>query len=144
MPRLTRLLELALWHSRLMVFVGVVASLLVGLGVIYLVTVDVVHLLGTAAGYASPALDAAARDRLRLTAIADVVGILDGYLLAAMMIVFALGLYELFIGSLAVVQRSEVAARLLRVRSVDDLKDKLGRVVLLVLVVKFAQLALQV
>jgi uncharacterized membrane protein YqhA len=138
-----RLLERVLWSSRLIVLAAVVASWTVAAGVTYLVTVDVVYLLGQVAQYARPELDAAARDALRLDLIGDVVGIVDGYLLAAVLVLFALGLYELFIGHLAFLEHSEVAARLLRVRSVDDLKDKLGRVVLLILVVKFSQLAME-
>jgi uncharacterized membrane protein YqhA len=143
MQRLIQMVEAILWHSRLMILAGVFASLLAGLGVIWLASVDVFYLLAATVSYANPALDTAARDGLRLSVVGDVVGILDNYLLAAMMIVFALGLYELFVGNLAVLERSAMAAKLLRVRSVDDLKDKLGRVVVLVLVVKFAQLALQ-
>jgi len=117
--------------------------LLLAAAVTYLVTVDVVLLAGPVLQYASPALDEAARDQARIALIGAVVGIVDGYLLAAVLIVFALGLYGLFIGPLQALEKSEVAARLLRVASVDDLKDKLGRVMILILIVKFAQLALE-
>ena len=39
-------------------------------------------------------------------------------------------------------ERSGIASRLLLIRSLDDLKDRLGKVVLLVLVIRFFQQAL--
>ena len=80
---------------------------------------------------------------LRLDIIGASVGIVDGYLLSAVLVIFGLGLYELFIGNIETLRTSEIGARLLHIQSIEDLKDRLGRVVLLVLVVKFAQLALQ-
>lgn len=142
MKRVTDILEYGLWRSRLMVLVAVLASLVLAAGVIYLVTVDVLYLFGDFRSYASPALGNEARATLRLGLIAAIVGIVDGYLLAAVLVVFALGLYELFVGNLVVAEQSAVAARLLQVRNIDDLKEKLGRVVLLILVVKFLQQAL--
>ena len=143
MPSLFKLIERSLWQSRLMVLVAVLASALLAAGAIFFVSVDVVHALVKILAYASPALSESGRQTLRLDILGDVVGIVDGYLLAAILVIFALGLYELFIGNLAAVEQSPLAARLLQVRSIDDLKDKLGRVVLLILVVKFFQQALE-
>ena len=143
MSAMRRLLERGLWLSRLVVLVAVAASVLVAVAVVWLVSVDVVYLGRQVVGYADPALTGAARDTLRLDLIGDVIGIVDGYLLAAVLVLFALGLYGLFVGPIQVLEQSEVAGRLLRIRSVDDLKEKLGRVVLLILAVKFAQLAME-
>lgn len=88
-------------------------------------------------GNANPALDGAAGDALRLDLIGDVVG----YILAAVLVLFALGPYGLFFGPVQVLEQSNVAGRRLRIRSVDDLKEKLGRVVMLLLAVRAAQLA---
>ena len=57
-------------------------------------------------------------------------------------LIFALGLYELFISRIDVAEGSEFAARLLLIRNLDDLKDRLAKVVLLILVVKFFEYAL--
>ena len=71
------------------------------------------------------------------TIVAHVVEVVDGYLLAAIMLIFALGLYELFVSRIEIAEGSEFAERLLLIRSLDDLKDRLAKVVLLILVVKF-------
>jgi uncharacterized membrane protein YqhA len=143
MSLLVKLSERVLWQSRLIVPVAVLASALLAAGATFFVSVDVAHTLGKIVSYASPALSDSGRYALRLDILGDIVGIVDGYLLAAIQVIFALGLYELFIGNLAAVEQSPLAARLLQVRSIDDLKDRLGRVVLLILVVKFFQQALE-
>jgi uncharacterized membrane protein YqhA len=74
--------------------------------------------------------------------VAHVVEVVDGYLLAAIMLIFALGLYELFVSRIEIAEGSEFAERLLLIRSLDDLKDRLAKVVLLILVVKFFEYAI--
>jgi uncharacterized membrane protein YqhA len=71
-----------------------------------------------------------------------VVAIIDNYLLASLLILFGLGLYELYINKIDAIENSEFASRLLLIKSFDDLKDRLANVVLLILVVKFFQQAL--
>ena len=142
MQTLLNLWKQGLWQSRLVMLAAVMTSVLLALGTVIFVSVDVVYALGKILAYAG-LLDESSRLALRLDILGEVVGIVDGYLLAAILIVFALGLYELFVGDIAVVEQSPVASRLLHVRSIDDLKDKLGRVVLLILVVKFFQQALE-
>jgi uncharacterized membrane protein YqhA len=79
---------------------------------------------------------------MRSEVVAYVVEVVDGYLLASIMLIFALGLYELFISRIDIAEKSEFGARLLLIRSLDDLKDRLAKVVLLILVVKFFEYAL--
>jgi len=72
------------------------------------------------------------------------VAIVDGYLLAAIMLILALGLYELFVSKIDWLEGSEErASRLLVIHTFDDLKDRLARVVLLILIVKFFQQAVR-
>jgi uncharacterized membrane protein YqhA len=58
------------------------------------------------------------------------------------MIIFALGLYELFVSKIEIAERSELASRLLLIRSVDDLKERLAKVVFLILIVRYFEFAL--
>ncbi|NJN96397.1 MAG: YqhA family protein [Anaerolineales bacterium] len=143
MKQVEQLFEGALWHSRLVVIVAVVASVLVGFGVFYMTTVDTVIMLSHLVQYADPGLATEARATMRLSLVAEVVAIVDGYLLAAIMLILALGLYELFVNKIDEAEGSEFANRLLLIRSFDDLKDRLARVVLLILIVKFFQQALR-
>ncbi|RDI95426.1 YqhA family protein [Meiothermus sp. QL-1] len=67
------------------------------------------------------------------------VGAVDLALLASVLIIFALGLYELFI---AEVNPMKGSLNVLVVRSLNDLKTKLGQVIMMILVVKFFEKAL--
>lgn len=135
--------EQVLWSSRLVVLLAVVASLGVAMVMFYVASVDAVQLIGHAFDYhAHAAHDAATRLDMRNLIVAHVVEIVDGYLLAAIMLIFALGLYELFISRINIAEKSDLASRVLLIRSLDDLKDRLAKVVLLILVVKFFEYAL--
>lgn len=131
-----------LWHSRLVVVVAVIASLVVALAMFYVATVDVVALVRHLGHYHDLSMAADVRAELRGTIVAHVVEVVDGYLLAAIMLIFALGLYELFVSRIDLAEGSEFAERLLLIRSLDDLKDRLAKVVMLILVVKFFEFGL--
>jgi uncharacterized membrane protein YqhA len=137
------LIERLLWYSRLIVIVPVVFSLLLSFALFITTTVDAMTLLGLVPTYLSSATEQAVRDGLRLTIIGQIVGAIDGYLIAAILLIFALGLYELFINKIKIFEESEFAQRILVISSFDDLKDRLANVVQVVLVVKFFQQALR-
>ncbi len=139
--KLEALFEKLLWQSRLVVLVAVVASLVVAFAMFYVSTLDVWTLLGHILHYHDSTVDA--RAGVRSAIVAHVVEVVDGYLLATIMLIFALGLYELFISRIEIAEGSELASRLLLIRSLDDLKDRLAKVVLLILVVKFFAYALR-
>lgn len=137
-----RLIESILWNSRLVVLIPVFAGMLLAFGAFIVTTVDAVVLLWQMIAYLDPSLKEAARVAMRGEMIGNIVGVLDGYLLAAIMLIFALGLYELFINKINMAEETEFAARLLLIRSLDDLKDRLANVILLIVIVKFFQQSL--
>lgn len=144
MKTLERLFERLLWQSRVLVVVAVAASAVLAAGTFYLATVDVVFLVGNLLPYASPTLDTAGRVALREDTVAGIIKAVDAYLIAAILLIFALGLYELFVNK---IDPSESAARtvprLVQVTSLDDLKDRIAKLVLLVLIIEFFQYALK-
>jgi uncharacterized membrane protein YqhA len=140
MKLIERLFESVLWNSRLVTIVAVLASLVAALIMFFVATTDVVYLVGDVVHY--PGLEATAREHLHVSIVAHVAEIVDGYLFAAILIIFALGLYELFISKIDAIELSEVASRLLLIRSLDDLKERLAKVVFLILIVRYFQYAL--
>jgi uncharacterized membrane protein YqhA len=138
-----RYFERFLWQSRLVVLVAVIASLVIALGIFFIATVDVIQLIGDVAHYGSAALDAGERTSLRSEVIAQIVDVVDLYLLASIVLIFGLGLYELFISRIEAAENSEFASRLLLIRSLDDLKDRLAKAIIIILIVKFFQYALR-
>lgn len=144
MRPLERTFERFLWRSRLLVVVAAVASAFLAFGAFYMATVDVVVLLANLLPYASPTLDPAARETLREATVAGIVKAVDGYLIAAIVLIFALGLYELFINRIdAIEDATRTVPRLVQIASLDDLKDRIAKLILLVLIIEFFQYALR-
>lgn len=142
MKRLERLFEGALWNSRYVVLTAVVSSLLAGFAMFYMATVDAIYMVSHLAGYASPGLEGHDRSALRGATITHVVEIVDGYLLATVLLIFALGLYELFISKIDQAAQAENSSNVLLIDNLDDLKSRLAKVILMILIVKYFEHAI--
>jgi uncharacterized membrane protein YqhA len=105
--------------------------------------VDVLYLLAGLRHYATLALPPETRTLVRAQLVANIIKATDSFLIAAILIIFGLALYELFVNKIDAAERSEVGPRLLRVRTVDDLKDRVAKLILLVLVIEFFQRAVR-
>ena len=136
-----RVFERALWAARLVVIVAVVAIVVLAFGAFYYALVDLTYLLGLLADYASlaPTERSAARDE----GVTTIVKSLDGFFIGALLLIVAFGLYELFVGRIEDAETSEVGARLLKITSLEDLKERVGKLVVLILAVEFFQRALR-
>ncbi len=137
-----RVFERALWAARLVVIVAVVAIVVLAFGAFYYaLLVDLTYLLGLLADYASlaPTERSAARDE----GVTTIVKSLDGFFIGALLLIVAFGLYELFVGRIEDAETSEVGARLLKITSLEDLKERVGKLVVLILAVEFFQRALR-
>lgn len=132
-----QLFEKVLWQSRLVIVVAVIASLFTAFVMLYLTTVDVVYMISHLGEYASPEMTESARKSLHATTVGHVVEIIDGYLLSSVLLIFALGLYELFVSKIDIASASEQSSNVLIINSMDDLKDRLAKVILMILIVKF-------
>ena len=97
MKKLENFFEGALWGSRFVVLLAVVASLATAFVMFFIATVDAWYLVSHMFDYASASLVGDERIAFRSTAVTHVVEIVDGYLLGTVLLIFALGLYELFI-----------------------------------------------
>jgi uncharacterized membrane protein YqhA len=137
MSAFERGVEAVLWKSRLVVLAAVLGSLVASLAVFYVATADTVMLVGKVLPYAQPDLPPETRALIYETTISKVVKIVDGYLLATVLLIFGLGLYELFVGKLRLAQDHPEAEGVLVIRSLDDLKNRLAKVILMILIVTF-------
>ncbi len=133
--------ERGLWASRLVVLAAVFASLASSFALFFITSVDVVTLIAHLVDYIG--LDEAARSALRLDAVGHIVNAVDGYLLATILLIFALGLYELFISKIDPAENSSRSSKVLYIKSLDDLKDKLAKVILMILVVTYFEHTIQ-
>ena len=132
--------ESVLWNSRFVVIFAVIASLLMAFGIFYMTSIDVYKTLSHLAHYHE--LDDVARAELKSMTVAHVVGSVDGFLLGTIMLIFSLGLYELFISKIDAAEGKQSSSKILMINSLDDLKDKLAKVILMILIVMFFEQAL--
>jgi len=137
MQQLEKGFEKFLWSSRLVVLTAVISSLLAALAMFYMATVDAFYMVAHLAHYADPSLEAAARSALHASTVTHIVEIVDGYLLATVLLIFALGLYELFISQIDAAEGEKTSSNILLIKSLDDLKARLAKVILMILIVKF-------
>ena len=70
--------------------------------------------------------------------VVEIVGAIDLYLMALVLYIFSFGIYELFISEITQLKQSK-QSEVLEVHSLDELKDKLGKVIVMVLIVNFFQ-----
>lgn len=74
-----------------------------------------------------------------------IISSVDKYLLATVMLIFSMGLYELFISKIDPASRTaESRPNWLKVTSLDDLKGALGKVILMILIVTFFERSLDI
>jgi len=137
-----KLFEGALWNSRFVVLAAVIGSLLAGFAIFYMATVDVVYLFGHALHYADSSLTDEARKALHDSTVTHIVEVVDGYLLATVMLIFSLGLYELFISDIDQAHGSKSSSKILVINNLDDLKSRLAKVILMILIVTLFEEAL--
>ena len=142
--RAERMFETVLWQSRYALVVAVVASALLWLAMLFITTVDVAHVLRRTLAYADAGIGVAERADERRMLIGSIVGIVDGYLITAVLFVFTLGLYRQFVSRPEASRENDSVALLLNIKGFHDLKGLIARMVVLILVVKFLQLSLEV
>lgn len=140
MKLLEKYFEKFLWNSRFMVLAAVISSLLLSLLLFVITAIDVGLLFLHAGEYLDATVEV--RKILKTEMVAHIVGAIDGFLLATILLIFALGLYELFISDIDDAKKSERSSKVLIINSLDDLKSKLAKVILMILVVTFFELSL--
>lgn len=135
MKFLEAIFEGALWNSRFVIIAAVIGSLLAGFAIFYMATVDVVYLLMHTLHYADYSMADEARKALHDSTVSHIVEVVDGYLLATVMLIFSLGLYELFISDIDQAHGSKASSKILVISNLDDLKSRLAKVILMILIV---------
>lgn len=129
------LLEGSLWNSRFVIFLAVLGSLFASFAIFYMATVDVVLLLQHMFHYADAEMTDVARKALHDSTVSHIVEVVDGYLLAVVLLIFSLGLYELFISDIDQAHGSKASSKILVINSLDDLKSRLAKVILMIMIV---------
>lgn len=132
-PWYERLFEGILWNTRFFVLLAVVFSMIGGIALFIVASVDIWHVAGMVFNNYFSGVHA---EDFHSALVGDLIGAIDLYLMAIVMFIFGFGLYELFISQIDIAQTSG-ASKILEIHSLDELKDKLAKVILMVLIVSF-------
>lgn len=125
-----KMFESILWNSRYVLLVAVLCCVLTSASLIALGFIEMMHLIKGVFSYIFVDTVEVYRDSLVLL----VIEILDTFLLASVLFIFSFGLYELFISSIE--NSKNHASRAFKISSIDELKTKLGNVIVMILVIK--------
>lgn len=145
LKQLEKYLETVLWNSRFMVLIAVISSMLAAIGIFIvgatIMIKTIIHILTTLSEEEMKLMGEAA------VSISEIVAVIDTFLLATVLFIFALGLYELFISKIDdLEEQKEEGGRpnWLVIHDLDDLKEKLAKVIILILIVTFYEKVVQI
>ncbi|MDD2782129.1 YqhA family protein [Sulfuricurvum sp.] len=132
-----KLFENGLWSSRFIIILAVVFGLLGAVVLFAIASFDIYYttsyVINTYMTHAHP-------EGFHETVVGGIIGAVDLYLIGVVMIIFSFGLYELFISDIDPAKDEHGKEnQLLAVHSLDQLKDKISKVIVMVLVVGFFQ-----
>ena len=134
-----KVVERALWESRLMIFLAVVSSvasalvlILMGTYDVWLVIKEMFHAFGDKETYKA----------FHSEAITHIISAIDSYLIATVLLIFGIGLYELFISKIDHIEEDSKSSKILEIHTLDQLKEKLAKVIIMVLIVTYFKHAL--
>ncbi|MFT5660142.1 MAG: putative membrane protein YqhA [Sulfurimonas sp.] len=132
-----KMFEGSLWASRFMVILAVVFGLI---GAVVLFVVASFDIYETAKYVLTTYITSAHPENFHENVVGGIIGAVDLYLIGVVMLLFSFGLYELFISEIDVAKdESGEDNKILAIHSLDQLKDKISKVIVMVLVVGFFQ-----
>ncbi len=135
MKTIEKVFESVLWNGRLFILLAVIFSMV---GAIILFVVASADIFDVAMKTISVYVNHEHPDNFHEMVVGGIIGAVDLYLMAVVMLIFSFGLYELFISEIDQAKESG-ASKVLEIHSLDQLKDKLAKVIVMVLVVSFFQ-----
>jgi uncharacterized membrane protein YqhA len=128
--------ESGLWGSRFIVILAVIFGLLGAITLFAVASFDIYDtvklVIDTYVNHHHP-------EHFHELVVGGIIGAVDLYLIGVVMLLFAFGLYELFISDIDVAREEDEENKILAIHSLDQLKDKISKVIVMVLVVGFFQ-----
>lgn len=131
--------ESTLWGTRFFVLFAVIFSMIGGIALFLVASADIWHVATMV--FENYFGSVAIGDRFHKLIVTELIGAVDLYLIAIVLFIFGFGLYELFISQIDVAKKS-AASKILEIHSLDELKDKLAKVIIMVLIVSFFKRAM--
>lgn len=133
--KLSKSFQWLLWQSRFMIIIPVIAGIISAFIMILIGTWDsftsILELSKLAIG--------GQHTEENVSIISHIISALDAFLIATVLLIFSIGLFELFISKINFAERGSHSAQILVIHSLDQLKEKVAKVIIMVLIVTFFQ-----
>ncbi|MDL0087767.1 YqhA family protein [Campylobacter gastrosuis] len=130
-----KIFEKLMWHSRIFAVLPVIFGLLGAIVLFVIASYDIFAVFGSVYSYFFKGVHP---ENFHSDVVGAIVGAVDLYLMALVMFIFSFGIYELFISEIEEMKLSK-HSKVLEVHSLDELKDKIAKVIVMVLIVNFFQ-----
>lgn len=130
-----KIFESLLWNSRFITILPVIFGLIGAIICFVIASYDVLMVMFGVFDYF---FNTSSEIDLHSDAIGVIVGAIDLYLMALVLFIFSFGIYELFISEIEAMKNSS-NSQVLEIKSLDELKDKIGKVIIMVLIVNYFQ-----
>jgi len=129
-----RVFESSLWSSRYIIICGVVFSVLSSITLFLIGSFEIIN----AILYHTPL----SYENSHKILLVKIIGAVDFYLIGVVLMIFGFGIYELFISKIDIARDNEEGI-ILEIESLDELKEKIMKVIIMVLIVSFFEKVLK-
>ena len=123
--------ERALWNVRIIVILGVIFSALAAIVLFLAGSFEIISVLVEFVN------DFGTVDKVKT--LSGIIGAVDYYLIGLVLLIFSFGIYELFISEIDIARIEGGIGNILDINNLDDLKNKIIKVIIMVLIVTFFQ-----
>ena len=120
--------EKILWSTRYVVLFGVLFSVVSAITLFVIGSWEIVNGII----HHNPSNDT----EYHSTLLVEIIGAIDLYLIAVVLMIFGFGIYELFISKIDIA-RANLDVTILEIENLDELKQKIIKVIIMVLIVTF-------
>ncbi len=124
--------ERALWNVRFIVILGVIFGALSAIVLFIAGSSEIIHII---VGYVQVGEHPLSHEDILI----GIIGAVDFYLIGLVLLIFSFGIYELFISEIDIARIEGGFGSLLDIENLDDLKNKIIKVIIMVLIVTFFQ-----
>ncbi len=135
---LPKIIEIIMWKSRFMVLIAVLVSFISALILILIGCLEVFYVIKQFYMFLITNVNLIQLEKYSLV---HVISAIESFLISNVLIIFAFGLYELFINKINYLEKNK-ETNFLVIHSLDQLKDKIANVIIMVMIVTFFKYSL--
>ena len=130
---LEKIFETGLWSSRFITIFAVIFGILGAIILFIVASVDIYQVAKVSYDYYFSGIKP---EDFHVLIVSDIIGAIDLYLIGVVLLIFGFGIYELFISD---IDMADEKNQILNISNLDQLKDKIAKVIIMVLIVNFFQ-----